>query len=64
MLIGPLIYLSIAGHDMVILHNHKVSSDLLEKRANIYSDRPRFPMASEIMTKGMFIALGGYHSEV
>ena len=41
MLIGPLIYLSIAGHDMVILHNHKVSSDLLEKRANVYSDRPR-----------------------
>lgn len=33
--------MSVAGHDMVILNNHKVNADLLEKRANIYSSRPR-----------------------
>lgn len=36
-----MIYLNIAGHDMIVLNNHRVSADLLEKRANIYSDRPR-----------------------
>ena len=42
--------MSVAGHDMVILNNHKVNADLLEKRANIYSSRPRLVGMSHICT--------------
>jgi hypothetical protein len=31
-----------AGQDVLVLNTHAAASDLLERRANIYSDRPRF----------------------
>ncbi|KAK7694473.1 hypothetical protein QCA50_001659 [Cerrena zonata] len=57
---GPLVYMSVAGHDMLILNNHKVNADLLEKRANIYSSRPRLVVASEILTGGMLIPFAAH----
>ncbi|KAJ6598661.1 cytochrome P450 [Mycena sp. CBHHK59/15] len=38
---GPLFYLNIAGQNFVVLGSHKVAADLLDRRAQIYSDRPR-----------------------
>ena len=32
----------------------------LDRHGHVYSDRPRFIMASEILTGGLTIALGGF----
>jgi len=40
---------------MVVLNTHKVATDLLDKRASIYSDRPRLIVASEIMSRGLIL---------
>ena len=39
--LGDLVYITLAGQGMLILNSYKVSTDLLERRAAIYSDRPR-----------------------
>lgn len=38
---GPLVYLNFGGTDVVLIGNHEVAKDLLDKKANIYSSRPR-----------------------
>lgn len=45
---GPINYISIAGKSAIVINTHEAALDLLEKRAAIYSDRPRFVMASEL----------------
>ncbi|KAJ7122958.1 cytochrome P450 [Mycena epipterygia] len=57
---GPLFYLNLAGQPVVVLNTHAVTADLLDRRSTIYSDRPRFVMAGEILTGGIFIAFSGY----
>ncbi|KAG9022988.1 hypothetical protein FRB95_013875 [Tulasnella sp. JGI-2019a] len=42
---GPLTYLNIAGQSILVVNTQEVAIDLLEKRASIYSDRPRIVMA-------------------
>jgi hypothetical protein len=39
---GPIVYINVAGQDMVILNTHKAAADLLDRRAPIYSNRPRW----------------------
>ena len=34
-------YISIAGTGILVLNSHKAAADLLERRGQIYSDRPR-----------------------
>ena len=36
-----LMYISIAGTGILVLNSHKAAADLLERRGQIYSDRPR-----------------------
>lgn len=50
--IGPIIYLNIAGQNTIVLGTHKAAADLLERRANIYSDRPYF-VVFNLLTGGM-----------
>ena len=57
---GNLIYLNAAGQPIVILNSHKVAGDLLDRRAKVYSDRPRNIVAGEIMTGGFLFALAHY----
>ncbi|TDL16829.1 cytochrome P450 [Rickenella mellea] len=57
---GPIFSLNLAGQPVVVLNSHKVTADLLDRRSNVYSDRPRFIMAGEILTGGIFIAFSGY----
>ena len=49
-----LMYLNVLGQPMVIINNLKVASELLDRRANIYSDRPRRIVANEIFCGGLF----------
>ncbi|KAF8871718.1 cytochrome P450 [Infundibulicybe gibba] len=50
---GPITYISLAGQPVIILNTPKAAADLLERRAAIYSDRPRNIVAAEIMTGGL-----------
>ena len=54
---GDLIYLNAAGQPVVIINSPKVRVAFLNRRAAIYSDRPRNILASEsdIMTGGLFL---------
>lgn len=52
---GPVIYMSLAGRSMVVLNTHKACFDLLEKRASIYSDRPRLIVAGEYMSGDLIL---------
>ena len=46
---SDIIYLNLAGNDVIILDSHEAVTELLEKRSSIYSDRPRMPMLGELM---------------
>ncbi|CAL1708931.1 unnamed protein product [Somion occarium] len=57
---GPLIHLKVAGKHMIIMNNHKVAADLLDRRASNYSSRPNFIVASEMLTGGLLLPFQGY----
>jgi hypothetical protein len=57
---GDLIYLNVAGQPIVIINSPKVGVALLDRRAAIYSDRPRNIVASDIMAGGLFFAFSRY----
>ncbi|KAI0302988.1 cytochrome P450 [Russula brevipes] len=50
---GDLVYLNAAGQPIIILNSQRVAVDLFDRRAAIYSDRPRNIVACDIMTKGL-----------
>jgi cytochrome P450 len=47
--IGDIVHYKAAGRNIFILNSPQDVHELLEKRANIYSDRPVLPLAGEIM---------------
>ncbi|KAF8487321.1 cytochrome P450 [Russula ochroleuca] len=57
---GDLIYLNAAGQPVVIINSQKAAVALFDRRAEIYSDRPRNIAACDIMTGGLHIVLAGY----
>lgn len=58
---GPLFYINIAGQHTVVLGNHKVAADLLDRRASLYSDRARNIVAGELLTGGMVFAFAQHN---
>ncbi|KAG7089201.1 hypothetical protein E1B28_010903 [Marasmius oreades] len=44
-----IIYLNVAGTNLLVLNSFQAADDLLEKRSRIYSGRPRFTMVNELM---------------
>ncbi|KZT58207.1 cytochrome P450 [Calocera cornea HHB12733] len=50
-LYGPIIHLNFLGTHVVVLSDPKTVTDLLEKRANIYSDRPLTTMNSQLVDR-------------
>ncbi|KAF9557275.1 cytochrome P450 [Agrocybe pediades] len=57
---GPIYSLNMAGQPIVVLSTFKTTADLLDRRSNLYSDRPRLIMASEILTGGIFMVFARY----
>ncbi|KAJ3558856.1 hypothetical protein NM688_g680 [Phlebia brevispora] len=53
---GPIFSLNLAGQLVIVLNDFETAADLVDRRSAIYSDRPRFIMASEILTGGLLIA--------
>ncbi|EEB90484.1 hypothetical protein MPER_11305, partial [Moniliophthora perniciosa FA553] len=58
---GDLVYINVAGQDIVIMNSHKVAADLLDRRGPIYSNRPRWIVASEILTGGLLVVFTQYN---
>ncbi|KAH8830167.1 cytochrome P450 [Flagelloscypha sp. PMI_526] len=46
---GDLVYVEALGHHLLIVNSLKVANDLLVKRAENYTDRPKITMAGELM---------------
>ncbi|KAF5372497.1 hypothetical protein D9758_005230 [Tetrapyrgos nigripes] len=53
----PLVYISVGSQGILILNSHKAASDLLDQRAHIYNNRPRFIVAGEYLTGGKFLGI-------
>ncbi|SRR6266404_7524828 len=53
---GDFIYLNAFGQPILILQSLKPAFELLDKRANISSDRPRYIVVHEILCGGLFTA--------
>lgn len=58
---GPIFYVNLAGQDTVIINSNKAAADLLDRRASIYSDRPRNIVASELLTGGLVFAFAQHN---
>jgi len=53
-------YLNAFGKPMVVLNSLKAAFELLDRRANIYSDRPRQIVANDILCGRLFTGLLPY----
>nr|QPP19119.1 cytochrome P450 CYP1 [Wolfiporia cocos] len=63
---GEIMHLSVLGQHVIVLSSADVITELLEKRSANYSDRPRFPMAGEMIGYSDYISItpyGMYHRE-
>jgi len=55
------VYLQMGKTPTIVLGSAQAAWDLLEKRSNIYSSRPRFIMAGELLSNNMRGVLAGYN---
>ncbi|KAF8989959.1 cytochrome P450 [Cyathus striatus] len=56
---GPIIHLNLAGQHAVVLGNGEVATELLDRRAAIYSGRPK-SIVIDILTGGLIFAFKQY----
>lgn len=50
---GDIVYLQMGQTPYIVLGSAQAAYDLLEKRGNIYSGRPRFIMGSELLSANL-----------
>jgi hypothetical protein len=55
-----MVYFNVFGQPLLVLNSQRVAADLLDRRAGIYSDRPRNIVAGDILTGGLFMVFCGY----
>ncbi|KAI9508272.1 cytochrome P450 [Russula earlei] len=55
-----MMYLNALGQPVIVLNSLKAAFELLDRRANIYSDRPRFIVSNDILCGGLFLAAMPY----
>ena len=53
-------YLNALGQPMIVINSLNTASELLDRRTNIYSDRPRQIVAHEILCGGLLSAFMPY----
>lgn len=58
---GDVFSLSALGQTIVVLNSQKAAADLLDRRAGIYSDRPRNIVAGDILTGGLFVVFQSHN---
>ncbi|KAI0339656.1 cytochrome P450 [Trametopsis cervina] len=59
---GPIYSLNIVGIPVVVIGSAEVAADLLDRRADSFSDRPRFVMGSELMSREKFVLYTPYNA--
>ncbi|KAI0254606.1 cytochrome P450 [Lactifluus subvellereus] len=57
---GDVFYLNAAGKPIIVLNTQKAAADLLDRRAGIYSDRPRNIVSAEILCGGLALGFQRY----
>ncbi|RDX52873.1 cytochrome P450 [Lentinus brumalis] len=57
---GPIVYINLAGQNVIVLNTLQAAADLLDRKAAIYSSRPRFEVACNMLTEGMFFVFQDY----
>jgi hypothetical protein len=55
-----MMYLNVLGQPILVINSLKTAFELLDRRANIYSDRPRYIVADEILSGSLFTAFMSY----
>lgn len=58
---GPMVSAQFGGNTVIFIGDAAIARALLDKRGDIYSDRPRMVMAGENLTKGMHLLLRRYN---
>jgi hypothetical protein len=53
-------YLNAIGQPILVINSLKAAAELLDRRPNTYSDRPRMIVANEILSGGLFVAFMRY----
>lgn len=53
-------YLNALGQPILVFNSLKTAHELLDRRANVYSDRPHFIVANEILCGGLLTGLLPY----
>lgn len=48
LVLGNIVYISVAGQPLIILGDVEVANEMLDKKSAIYSDRPVMEMAGEL----------------
>jgi cytochrome P450 len=59
---GEMMYVSAFGQGVLVINSQRVAVDLLEKRSNIHSDRPKYISAGEILTRHLELPMTPYGS--
>ncbi|KAJ7190542.1 cytochrome P450 [Mycena pura] len=57
---SDILHLDVAGTSIIVLSSTEATNELCEKRAALYSDRPRFPMLNELMGMDYLLAFMKY----
>ncbi|KAF8266319.1 cytochrome P450 [Lactarius quietus] len=57
---GQIVYYRVLGNDIIVLNTIRAIKDLLEKRGDIYSDRPDFPFVLDMMEWHFHLPLTKY----
>jgi hypothetical protein len=55
-----MMYLNVLGQPILVINSLKTAFELLDRRANIYSNRPRYIVADEILCGSLFTAFMSY----
>lgn len=55
-----MLYMNALGQPVVVFNSLKPAAELLDRRASIYSSRPRLIMAHEVLSGGLFTAFLPY----
>ncbi|KAF8258899.1 hypothetical protein EI94DRAFT_1069445 [Lactarius quietus] len=57
---GEMMYVGALWRGVLVINSQRVAVDLLEKQSNIYSDRPNYVSASEILTRHLDLPMMPY----
>lgn len=59
---GNIVYLDVAGQQLIVMNSYKAASGILDKRANITSDKVDLVVVGEFLTGGMMFLFMPYNA--